>query len=488
MTAPSGTPDGTGKLCSPDELRTLFLFERLTDEQLVWLCEIGRVQEIPAGPLYAEGEPATCFYVLLDGELVLTQRVGPDDVEMARNASRGVYAGAFLAYLGDRVPQTYTHSARVTVDSRFFVLAAEDFADLMQRWFPMPVHLLDGLFFGTRNAVQITGQRERLLALGALSAGLTHELNNPAAAAVRATAALRERIAGLHATLAAMAADPDRSAALDAVIRLDDQAGRNGRHIPAGPLEAADQEDAVADWLAEHGVDDGWELAPGLVQAGWDDSRLDLAAGSDAGLGVALRLLGYRTEADLLLAEIEDAVARISALVEAARHYAQPDRDPHRNVDVHTLLDSTLVMLAAKIGPGITVVKDYDPELPPVPAHAAELNQVWTNLIDNALYAMAGQGTLTVATSTDDGRALVEIRDTGTGVPEAIRDRIFEPFFTGKPVGDGTGLGLDISWDIVVHRHHGDLSFVSEPGDTRFRVRLPLRSGPERLVDVPVHD
>jgi signal transduction histidine kinase len=160
--------------------------------------------------------------------------------------------------------------------------------------------------------------------------------------------------------------------------------------------------------------------------------------------------------------------------VGAAKQYSQLDRAPFRVVDVHELLDSTLVMLAGKIGDGIRVVKDYDLGLPPIPVYAAELNQVWTNLVDNAVFAMGGTGTLTVRTARDDDRALVEIGDTGPGVPAEIRDRIFEPFFTTKEVGEGTGLGLDISWRIVVNKHHGDLRVESEPGDTRFQVRLPL--------------
>ena len=172
--------------------------------------------------------------------------------------------------------------------------------------------------------------------------------------------------------------------------------------------------------------------------------------------------------------EIEDSTTRISTLVGAAKQYSQLDRAPYQVVDVHELLDSTLLMLAGKIPPGINVVKDYDRSLPQIPAYAAELNQVWTNLIDNAVSAMDGTGTLTVRTGLDRDQVLVEFGDTGPGVPPEIRDRIFEPFFTTKPVGEGTGLGLDISWRIVVNKHHGDLSVESAPGDTRFRVRLPV--------------
>jgi signal transduction histidine kinase len=172
--------------------------------------------------------------------------------------------------------------------------------------------------------------------------------------------------------------------------------------------------------------------------------------------------------------EIEDSTTRVSTLVTAAKQYSQMDRAPFQTVDVHELLDSTLLMLGNKLGAHVTVIKDYDRTLPAIPAYAAELNQVWTNLIDNAVAAMDGRGTLTIRTGRDQSSLLVEIGDTGPGVPDEIRSRIFEPFFTTKPFGQGTGLGLDISWRIVVNKHHGDLRVESIPGDTRFQVRLPF--------------
>jgi signal transduction histidine kinase len=193
----------------------------------------------------------------------------------------------------------------------------------------------------------------------------------------------------------------------------------------------------------------------------------------------ALRWLNYTVETELLMNEIEDSTKRVSSLVTAAKQYSQLDRAPFQVVDVHELLKSTLMMLSAKIGDGITVVKDFDRSLPPIPAYPAELNQVWTNLIDNAVSAMGGHGTLTVRTARDNDWVLVEIGDTGPGVPPEIKERIFEPFFTTKPVGEGTGLGLDISWRIVVNRHHGDLRVESEPGNTRFQVRLPVTAPEE---------
>jgi signal transduction histidine kinase len=463
--------------CNPDELRTLFLFEKLTDEQLAWLCRSGRVEVFPAGPVYAEGAPATCFYVLLEGTLVMSRRVGSDDVEVNRTSQPGVYAGAFNAYLGDRVPQTYNNSIRVTVPSRFFVIDASDYAQFMNHWFPMAVHLLEGLIFGAKNIQQAIGQRERLLALGSLSAGLTHELNNPAAAAVRATASLRDRVAGMRHKLGLIATGPYDRAALETLIRLQEEAvDRVAKAPELTPMEAADREDAMGEWLDGHGISGGWDLAPTFVQAGLDEAWLDqvTAVVGDGTLEGAIRWLNYTAETELLMNEIEDSTTRISSLVTAAKQYSQLDRAPYQVIDVHELLKSTLLMLSGKLKDGITVVKDFDRSLPKIPAYPAELNQVWTNLIDNAVSAMNGHGTLTVRTARDNDQVLVEIGDTGPGVPPDILNRIFDPFFTTKPVGEGTGLGLDISRRIVVERHHGDLRVESVPGSTRFQVRLPL--------------
>lgn len=466
--------------CSPQEIGSLFLFEKLAPEQLGRLCGAGRIELFPPGPVYTEGEPATCFYVMLEGTVVLSRRVGADDVEVTRTSQRGVYAGAMQAYLGDRVRQVYNNSMRVTEPTRFFVLPAETFAEIMSEWFPMAVHLLEGLFYGSKNAQATVGQRERLLALGSLSAGLTHELNNPAAAAVRATASLRERVAKMRHKLAMIAESPFSHEALANLIEIQERTAERVSKAPSlSPLEVSDREDALADWLDDHGVEGGWRIAPVFVQAGLDTDWLEqvAAAVGEEILPGAVGWLNYTVETELLMNEIEDSTTRITHLVDAAKQYSQLDRAPYRVVDVHELLDSTLLMLSAKIGPRIDVVKEYDRTLPPVPAYPAELNQVWTNLVDNAVSAIdsaGGDGTLTVRTTSDHEWLVVEFRDTGPGVPPDIKDRIFDPFFTTKPVGEGTGLGLDISWRIVVNKHHGALRVESVPGDTRFQVFLPL--------------
>ncbi|HVV18152.1 MAG TPA: ATP-binding protein [Pseudonocardiaceae bacterium] len=463
--------------CDIDELRTLFLFEKLNDTQLDWLCRNGHVELFEPGWVYREGDAATCFYVLLEGSMALARRVGEEDVETTRTTQVGVYAGAWSAFLRDRGMDKYNNSMRVTVPSRMYVLSADLFSQFMHEWFPMPLHMLEGLFYGMQSSQQAVSQRERLLALGSLSAGLTHELNNPAAAAVRATSSLRDRVAGMRHKLGMIAGGRFSPEQLQTLIKLQEEAVEHVAKAPElSPLEASDMEDALTDWFDDHDIAGGWEIAPTFVQAGLDVEWLDNMAATVDGsiLEGAVRWLYYTIDTETLMTEIEDSTTRVSTLVTAAKQYSQLDRAPYRVVDVHELLSSTLLMLSRKLGDGIKVVKEYDKSLPQVPVYAAEMNQVWTNLIDNAVDAMDGTGTLTIRTSRDDDWLLVEICDTGPGIPQDIIGRIFEPFFTTKPVGSGTGLGLDISWRIVVNKHHGDLSVESEPGNTRFRVRIPF--------------
>jgi signal transduction histidine kinase len=470
------------KRLAPDDLKTLFLFEGLDPAQLDWVAAHGRVEAYPRdSAVFREGEPATCFYVLLSGTMRMTRAVRGDEVETVRTDQRGVYSGATQFFLLEREDPRYPMSVYAVTDTTFFLLPADELAERFRSWFPMATHLLEGMLIGNRNAQLVVGQRERLLALGALSAGLTHELNNPAAAAVRATASLRERVAGMRHKLALLAQHDIEPGLLEKLIDVQERLVKRVAEAPKlSAMQVADREDELSDWFDDHDVADGWDLAPNLVPAGITVADLDEVndAVGEEFLNAALRWLGYALETETLMGEIEDATARISKLLGAAKQYSQMDRAPFQWIDLHEGLDSTLVMLGGKIGSGIRVVKEYDRSLPTVPAYAGELNQVWTNLIDNAVAAMEGSGTLTVSTRLDGERLVVEIRDTGPGIPEENRQRIFEPFFTTKPVGDGTGLGLDISWRIVVNRHHGDLRVESEPGDTRFQVLLPLDERP----------
>ena len=480
--------------CEPDELRSLFLFEALTDEQLAVLCAEGHIQHYEPGPICVEGEPATCFYVLIEGELMMSKLSGGQDIETNRTSQRGVYAGAWRAFTGGK-QKSYDASVHVTKPSRFFVMDAPVFAQFMRDQFPMAVHLLDGIAVGTDRTRRIIDNREKLLALGRLSAGLTHQLNNPAAAISRAASDLRDRVGNMRHKLAMLADGTISPETLSALVRLQERvaeqvAKTSTEHLSA--LETSDREDAVGDWLDEHGIDGGWDIAPTFVEGGIDTDWLErISAVSDelpsASLEMAIRWINYTIESELLMNQILEASKRISALVADAKQYSQMDRAPFQVANVHDLLYSTLVMFADRLtkdpakdggkdAKAITVVKDFDKTLPEIPCYPGDLNQVWTNIIDNALAAMRDTGgTLTVRTCRfGDNMARVEICDTGPGIPADIREHIFEPFFTTKPFGEGTGLGLDLAFNIVVKKHRGDLRVESSPGDTRFIVLLPL--------------
>ncbi len=463
---------------SLNELRGLFLFESLNEDQLRWVAEHGRVESYPAGThVVEEGRPAESFIILLDGELAMSRQVRGDEVEISRTGQRGVYAGATQAWIADaQAVAVYASSIRAVTDCRFLVLPAAEFGPALREWFPTAVHLLEGLYHGMRTTDALISQRERLVALGSLSAGLMHELNNPAAATARATSALRERLAHMRHKLAMLAdGSIDRTQLRNLVDLQETVIARLKNAVELTPMQAADREDELTDWLDDHAVRDGWDLSPVLTAAGMDVACLDEIADKvdPSLLEQSIRWLGYTLETEMLMSEVEDASARISALVGAAKQYSQMDRAAHQWIDVHEGLKSTIMVLRHKLGDGITIVKELDPDLPRVPAYPAELNQVWTNIIDNAAQAMEGRGTLTVRTSHTDNGVLVDIGDTGPGMSEEVRQRIFEPFFTTKPVGQGTGLGLDISYRIVVNRHGGDITVTSRPGDTHFVVRLP---------------
>jgi signal transduction histidine kinase len=465
---------------TPEQLRELFLFADLDPEQLDWIAGCGDVVEVPAGAnVVTEGELARCFYVLLSGTVSMSRMIGGETVETTRTDHRGSYFGAVQFYLEDESTREYPASVRAITDSVVLALPAKEFAKRFAQWFPMAVHLLEGMLLGMRRGNQQLAERERLLALGKLSAGLTHELNNPAAAAIRATDALRDKVAHMRNKLAMIADGRIAGPALRKLVMAQDEFVKKVRHAPTlSPLEASDREDELGDWFEEHGIEGGWDLAPVFVAGGLgvEDMEAVSAACENGMVEGPIRWLAYTVESESLMREIIDATTRISDLVGAAKQYSQLDRAPFRYVDVHEGLDATLMMFGRKLGEdaGVRMVKDYDRSLPPIPAYPAELNQVWTNIIDNAIDAMGGEGTLTVRTARVDDRVLVEIGDSGPGIPADIRRRIFEPFFTTKGVGKGTGLGLDVSYRVIVSRHHGDVQVESEPGDTRFRVFLPL--------------
>ena len=484
--------------CEPDELRTLFLFEALTDEQLAVLCTNGQIENYQPGPICVEGEPATCFYVLIDGELMMSKLSGGQDIETNRTSQRGVYCGAWRAFTGGK-QKSYDASVHVTKPSRFFVMDAPVFAQFMRDQFPMAVHLLDGIAVGTDRTRRIIDNREKLLALGRLSAGLTHQLNNPAGAIARAVADLRDRVAGMRHKLAMLADGTVTPEALSGLVQLQqgvaEQVAKSASQTLSA-METADREDALGEWLEDHGIDGGWDIAPTFVEGGIDTDWLErISAAIDelesTSLEEAIRWINYTIESELLISQIGEASKRISALVADAKQYSQLDRAPFQVADIHELLRSTLAMFADRLtkdgskdtgndGRAIKVVKDFDQWLPEIPCYPGDLNQVWTNIIDNAIGAMRDEGgTLTIRTCREGEKmARVEICDTGPGIPDSVRQHIFEPFFTTKPFGEGTGLGLDLAFNIVVKNHRGDLRVESVPGDTRFIVLLPLEAAP----------
>jgi signal transduction histidine kinase len=459
-----------------EELRGSFLFESLTDDQLDWLVAHGSVEVYGAGvEVFRQGDLAEFFYVLLAGEIQLLKRHEGTDVVMTTADQPGAYAGATQAFVSASGDQSYAATLRTVTSARLFKLRGEDFAYVLRTWFPMALHLLDGMFLGMSNAEALVGQRDKLIALGALSAGLAHELNNPAAAEVRAADALRDRLQAGRRALVSLAPELGRDELQGLMDLLNDAVAAAGNPPNLSTVEAGDREDLLADRLQVAGVEDPWQVAPSLVAAGLDEAWLDrVTACTGPAAPAAVRWLAIGLDIESLVAEIRNSAGRISELVGAMKDYSHLDKGPFEEVDVHVVHTKTLIMLSHKLKKGVTVVKDYDRTLPRIQARPGELNQVWTNIIANAVDAMGGQGTLTLRTTRDHDCVLVEIGDTGPGVPADLQQRIFEPFFTTKDVGQGTGLGLDISYRIIVRRHHGDIQVKSVPGNTRFQVWLPI--------------
>jgi len=459
---------------SPSELRTLFLFEKLDDDQLAWLSDNGYCQTWSGGQsVYNEGDPATCLFVLVSGTMSMHRRVENTEVETARTNQRGVYSGATQSFVKGMSEVPYWGSARAVTDCDFWVINAEDFGEKFREWFPMAMHLLEGLTMGFRSSQAIIGQRERLLSLGRLSAGLTHELNNPAAANARAVDALGDTCDMLLSSLTQLA---ERALSAEQFIALDGMRRElDATAAVADSLVTMDREDALTDWLETRGIEGAWRIAPALAAAEVDTDWCERAAASleDGHLEPAFGWVASALSARALLAEIKDSTSRISALLNDFKSYSQLDRADAQTIDVTNGLDDTLVMLKHKLTDGVTIRREYGNDLPKIDAFPAELNQVWTNLIANAIDAVDGHGTIRIRTRAETEFVVVEIVDDGPGMPPDVQARAFEPFFTTKDVGKGTGLGLDISRRIIADRHHGQIIISSEPGNTVIQVRVP---------------
>ena len=457
-----------------DELRSIALFDGLGDAQLDELAAAGeQVRFAPGEELFVERRPADYWWVLLEGTVSLVRRLGQEEAVLARMESPGQWAGGFQAWDPSGV---YLATGRATSAGRMLRVPATALRERADRWFPFGVHFIRGLVGTVRNIESVARQREALVALGTLAAGFAHEINNPASAATRAAGALQDAGAALLSAtgrLATGGVSADQLAALDALRREIDPAAAS-----TAPLMVSDREDALSDWLAAHGVERNWFIAPPLAAAGVDEAWCERAAAVVGGesLEAGLEWVASSLTAASLLTEVQDSTRRVSDLIGVIRTYSQMDRASLQWTDVAEGLDSTLVMLAHRLRDGVVVVRDFGADVPRIEAFAGELNQVWTHLVNNAVDAMQGKGTLRVSTRADGSGVVVEIGDTGAGMSEQVRAHAFEPFFSTKGVGEGTGLGLDISRRIVVERHGGDIAVESRPGETVLSVRLPARA------------
>jgi signal transduction histidine kinase len=454
------------------DLRPLDLFTGVSDEQLRDLLSVGSEVTFDVGDvLFHESAPADAWWVLVEGRLELVRHVGREETVLGTMDVPGRWAGGFRAWDDNGV---YLATARAVAPGRFLRVDAHELRAWSGAWYPFGDHLIAGVFQTGRRFESLTRQREALVALGTLAAGLAHEINNPAAAAVRAVEGVEASVDVLLSSLGLLAGasiTAEQFSRLDGLrLALDD-----GPAV-TDPMLLADREEDVADWLSSHGVDRGWVVAPALARAGadvgWCEQVRDTLGDS---LAPGMQWISSTLAARTSLGVVKDSTRRISELVAAVKSYSQMDRASVQETDVREGLESTLVMLGHQVASGVEVVRSYDPGLPTIEAVPGELNQVWTNLIANALDAMDGEGTLRVSARPEGTGVRVDVADTGPGIPAEVRDHVFEPFFTTKGVGKGTGLGLDISRRIVADRHGGEITVESEPGRTVISVRLPAR-------------
>lgn len=464
-----------------DTLRQVPLFATLPDKQLRWLLEQGTEVWRQPGEIHrAEGDPAEHVFVLLEGEVRITQKVGNQEILLATYKPKTLF-GELPILTG--VPY-YWASGRALTQCHIFELRQEAFWQMLASCSCVTTTILRTMAERMHELESISQHREKLVALGTLAAGLAHELNNPASAGRRAARQLRETfqvLQPLTLKLNQQQMISDQQAFLADLQR--DAIARATNSARLDPLTQSDREQEVTDWLEVHGVAESWKLASALVGAGLDIDWLDTVASQLApnSLNDMLTWLGATLTGVGLLDEIEHSNERISNLVQAVKDYSYMDQAPLQEVDVHEGLDSTLTIFGHKLKQGVVVNREYDQSLPRIWAYGSELNQVWTNLIDNAIDAMGGYGQVWIRTSRENDCLLVEIADNGPGIPPEIQSHIFEPFFTTKGIGQGTGLGLHIAYRVVVGQHQGDIRVISQPGDTRFQVRLPIK-GLKQLI------
>jgi signal transduction histidine kinase len=454
-----------------DDLRKIEVFSDLPQEHLAWLAEKFEEIHLRPGEIIAqEGEPAEYLTVILEGEIRM-QRSSDPDSPMYRG-----FAGQVTGLLPYSRLTHYPGTGRAVLPTRLVRLHKNLFPEMLQRMPQLGQRLVAIMADRIRETTRLETQRDKLMALGKLSAGLAHELNNPAAAAQRATASLRETLETVRDASIRLARHALSIEQRELIIHFERKAGEYTAAIPADPLAQSDREERITTWLEARQVPDAWKIAPVLADVGVEIPKLESLA-SQLGDNVAgdalIRIASIITIARLI-GEIENSTKRISDLVRAIKEYSYMDQAAMQEVDLHQGLESTLTILHHRLKGGIKVVREYDKSLPRICAFGGELNQIWTNLLDNAIEAMQGKGELRVRTARELDRALVEIQDNGPGIAPDVLPHIFEPFFTTKAVGEGTGLGLDTVCRIV-RNHHGEISVSSQPGDTRFQVRLPTK-------------
>ena len=458
-------------MISPDELRAIALFEKVDDGDLRDLIERAtEVAFVPGDTLWTQNLPADHWWVVLEGSVDLIRTVGYEEMRLGAMDAPGRWAGGFRAWDEAAV---YLATGRAAQAGRVLCVPA----DALKQWTlasdPFGSHLIEGVFRTARTVESAARQRDALVALGTLAAGLAHELNNPAAAAIRAVGALEDACDRLMSVVSVVSGEmsPDQLGRLEELRR---EIGPPPAPGEFDAMAAADREESLSDWLADHDVENEWLIAPALAAAGLDIDWCERAAAElDGALSPGLSWVASTLSVTGLLSEVKESTHRISGLVGAVKEYSQLDRASLQETLVTEGLESTLVVLGHRMPAGVVVRRDYHPETPRIEAIAGELNQVWTNLITNAIDAMGESGTLTLATRPERDGVLVEIGDTGTWSSPEAKEHAFDPFFTTKGVGQGTGLGLDISRRIVTGRHRGDITIDTRPGQTILRVWLP---------------
>lgn len=451
------------------ELLRVPTFADLPEDQILWFLSQSQEVNLKAGDVYArQGDPPDAMFVLLEGEFQWRGEFGGETIVIPGKV--GDVTGA-LPF--SRMKQ-FTVTGRAVSDGRILRFPSSLFPELIQKMPELAKRLVGVMADRIREVTRLEQQRDRLAGLGKLSAGLAHELNNPASAAKRAASQLRSTLHRVKEASHELGRRELTSIQKSEIERLEASFTKRDEP-PPDTLTMSDLEDQIDSLLRSHGQNDLWQLAAELAQRGIKPSALEsLFENLDAGSArAALVRIAASLEIANLLNEIESSTSRISELVGAIKEYTFMDQAPVQNVDVVKSLETTLTILNHKLKRGVAVQRDYQPIPLLVNSFGSELNQVWSNLIDNAIDAMGGKGELRVRTYRDDGCVVVEIRDNGPGISPEIKSHIFEPFFTTKGVGEGTGLGLD-TVQRIVKKHRGNVQVDSKPGDTRFQVWLPL--------------